>query len=63
MVGKFLRALAAFQLRLDLTALASAQTVRVRGTVERIDGPVFVVKARDTLGTEADRDRRCSCLW
>ena len=49
MVGKFLRALAASSFALISLALpASAQdTVRVRGTVERIDGPVFVVKARD----------------
>jgi hypothetical protein len=49
MVGKFLRALAASSFALACFALpASAQdTVRVRGTVERIDGPVFVVKTRD----------------
>jgi hypothetical protein len=49
MVGKFLRALAASSFALASFALpASAQdTVRVRGTIERIDGPVFVVKARD----------------
>ena len=49
MVGKFLRALAASSFALVAFALpAFAQdTVRVRGTIERIDGPVFVVKARD----------------
>ena len=31
-----------------LSSAASAQdTVRVRGTIERVDGPVYVVKARD----------------
>src|ERR1700720_3252263 len=34
-----------------LGSTANAQdTVRVRGTIERLDGPVYVVKARD--GTE-----------
>jgi hypothetical protein len=49
MVGKFLRVLAASSFAfISLALSASAQdTVRVRGTVERIDGPVFVVKARD----------------
>jgi hypothetical protein len=49
MVGKFLRTLAASSFALVSFALAaSAQdTVRVRGTVERIDGPVYVVKTRD----------------
>jgi len=49
MVGKFLRVLAASSFAFISLALpAFAQdTVRVRGTVERIDGPVFVVKARD----------------
>ena len=53
MVGKILRALAASSFALACFALpASAQdTVRVRGTIERIDGPVFVVKTRD--GSEA----------
>ena len=49
MVGKFLRALAIPSV-IVLSALhpASAEdTVRVRGTVERIEGPVFVVKTRD----------------
>ena len=36
---------------LFLTTAANAQTpVRVRGTIERVDGPTYVVKARD--GTE-----------
>jgi hypothetical protein len=49
MVGRFLRALAISSFALAFFALsASAQdTVRVRGTVERIDGPVYVVKTRD----------------
>jgi len=49
MVGKFLRALAASSFALVPFALpASAQdTVRVRGTIERIDGQVYVVKTRD----------------
>ncbi len=49
MVGKFLRTLTASSFALVSFALpASAQdTVRVRGTVERIDGPVYVVKTRD----------------
>jgi hypothetical protein len=48
-VGRFLRAIAIPGIMLLLSALsASAQdTVRVRGTVERIEGPVFVVKTRD----------------
>jgi hypothetical protein len=60
MVGTFLRTLAASSLALACFAFpASAQdTVRVRGTVERIDGPVYVIKARDgtevTLTTVAD---------
>jgi hypothetical protein len=49
MVGPFLRALAASSFTLVCLALpASAQdTVRVRGTVERIEGPVYIVKTRD----------------
>lgn len=49
MVGKFLRTLAASSFAIVCFALpASAQdTVRVRGTVERIDGPVYVIKSRD----------------
>ena len=49
MVGKFLRALAASSFALVCFALpASAQdTVRVRGTVERIDGPVYLIKTKD----------------
>src|SRR5437868_185611 len=49
MVEKFLRLLAASSFALVSFALpASAQdTVRIRGTVERIDGSVFVVKNRD----------------
>jgi hypothetical protein len=49
MVGMFARALTASGFALVCFALpASAQdTVRVRGTVERIDGPVYVIKTRD----------------
>jgi hypothetical protein len=49
MVEKILRVLAAFSFSLVCFALpAFAQdTVRIRGTVERIEGPVFVVKNRD----------------
>jgi hypothetical protein len=49
MVGKFLRAFAVSSFAVVCFALpASAQdTVRVRGTVESIDGPMFVVKNRD----------------
>ena len=49
MIGKFLRALTIPSI-IVLTAMHSASaedTVRVRGTVERIEGPVFVVKTRD----------------
>ena len=39
------------QLRLDLRASpASAQDVRLRATIEKVDGPVYTVKNRD--GTE-----------
>src|ERR1700744_693773 len=59
MVGTFLRALAASSFILCFAPPASEQdTVRVRGTVERIDGPVYVVKTRDgsevKLTTAAD---------
>jgi hypothetical protein len=49
MVGMFVRALAISSFVLASFALpASAQdTVRVRGTVERIEGPVYVIKTRD----------------
>jgi len=49
MVGNFLRTLAASSFALISLALpASAQdTVRIRGTVERIDGAVYMVKNRD----------------
>ncbi len=49
MVGKILRAFAVSSFAVVCFALpASAQdTVRVRGTVESIDGPMFVVKNRD----------------
>lgn len=49
MVGTVLRSLAASSLALVCLALpASAQdTVRVRGMVERVEGPVYIVKTRD----------------
>jgi hypothetical protein len=48
MVGIVLRLLAASSFALCLAVPASAQdTVRVRGTVERIEGPVYIVKTRD----------------
>jgi len=49
MYGTVLRALAAFSLALVWTSPpASAQdTVRVRGIVQGIDGPVYVVRTRD----------------
>ena len=49
MIRKFLCALAAISFALVcFMPLASAQdTVRVRGTVERLDGQAFVVKTRD----------------
>ncbi len=49
MYGTVLRVLAAFSLALVSTTLpASAQdTVRVRGVVQGVDGPAYVVKTRD----------------
>ena len=49
MYGIVQRALAALSFALICTALpASAQeTVRIRGTIERVEGPVYVVKNRD----------------
>src|SRR5215475_8949912 len=49
MFGRFLCMLVALCLGLSVVALpAFAQdTMRIRGTVERIEGPVFVVKNRD----------------
>jgi hypothetical protein len=49
MTGKFQRTLAALSFASICLALpASAQeTVRIRGTIERIEGPVYVVKNRD----------------
>jgi hypothetical protein len=49
MVDRFLRVLAALGFALFSFALpASAQdTTRIRGMVERIEGPIFVVKTRD----------------
>jgi hypothetical protein len=63
MVGTILRALALFSFGLvAVTPLASAQdTVRLRGTVERIDGPIFVVKTRD--GSEVKLTVTDNPLW
>ena len=49
MYGMTQRTLAALSFALICIALpASAQeTVRIRGTIERIEGPVYVVKNRD----------------
>jgi hypothetical protein len=49
MVGISLRVLAASSVVLVCLALPAAaqDTVRVRGTVERIEGPVYIVKTRD----------------
>src|SRR6201990_942856 len=49
MYGIIQRALAALSFALIFIALpASAQeTVRIRGTIERVEGPVYVVKNRD----------------
>jgi hypothetical protein len=40
-------ALAALMLAAFASAAGAQDTVRVRGTIERLDGPVYVVKARD----------------
>src|SRR4051795_9677224 len=51
MSGILMRALAVVSFTTCLALPASAQdTVRIRGTIERIEGPVYVVKNRD--GTE-----------
>src|SRR5258708_13156945 len=48
MSGMIQRALAASFALICITLPASAQeTVRIRGTVERIEGPVYVVRNRD----------------
>jgi hypothetical protein len=49
MVGKFLRicVIPSIMLLVSVLAASAEDTVRVRGTVERIEGPVFVVKTRD----------------
>ena len=53
MVEKILCTLAALSLVLVwfVPSASAEDTVRVRGTVERIDGPIFVVKTRE--GSEA----------
>jgi hypothetical protein len=52
MSGMIPRTLAALSFALICVALpvSAQETVRVRGTIERIEGPVYVVKSRD--GTE-----------
>jgi hypothetical protein len=48
MSGILMRALAIVSFTTCLALPVSAQeTVRIRGTIERIDGPVYVVKSRD----------------
>jgi hypothetical protein len=50
MSGIVTRTLAAISFALigiSLPALAADETVRIRGTIERIEGPVYVVKTRD----------------
>ena len=48
MSGILMRALAVVSFTTCLALPVSAQeTVRIRGTIERIDGPVYVVKSRD----------------
>jgi hypothetical protein len=48
MSGMIRQALAATSFALICTALpASAQDVRIRGTIERVEGPVYVVKNRE----------------
>jgi hypothetical protein len=49
MVGKFLRVLAASSFAfVSLTVSASAQdAMRIRGTIESVDGPVYTIKNRD----------------
>jgi hypothetical protein len=48
MSGILIRALAVVSFTTYLVLPVSAQeTVRIRGTIERIDGPIYVVKSRD----------------
>ena len=48
MSGILMRALAVVSFTTCLALPVSAQeTVRIRGTIERIEGPVYVVKSRD----------------
>jgi hypothetical protein len=63
MIANALRLLAASSFALTSLVLPSAaqDTVRVRGTIERIDGPVFVVKARD--GSELKLTVTDNPLW
>ena len=63
MVGTILRMLAVLSLGLvGVVPLASAQdTMRIRGTVERVDGPIFVVKTRD--GAEVKLTVTDNPLW
>jgi len=63
MAQNFLRALASIGFVLVCgTQLASAQdAVRIRGTVERLDGPAFVVKTKD--GSEVKLTVTDNPLW
>src|SRR3954454_6505005 len=48
MSGTVTRAIACASLMTCLALPASAQeTIRLRGTIERVEGPVYVVKSRD----------------
>ena len=39
--------LAALSLAVFASATSAQDTVRVRGTIERVEGPIYVVKSRD----------------
>ncbi len=54
-VGRAL-GLAALALAAFDSAASAQDTVRVRGTIDRVDGPIYVVKARD--GAELNLARR-----
>jgi hypothetical protein len=46
-VTRTLAAISFASICISLPALAADETVRIRGTIERIEGPVYVVKNRD----------------
>jgi hypothetical protein len=46
-VTRTLAAISFASICISLPALAADETVRIRGTIERIEGPVYVVKDRD----------------